>query len=77
MLVRVVLPLGVAYLTAVAVAITAEVARRRPLRAVLGDTPRILRYAALTVGILAAALWLYAEAGLIPVPPFPPADAAN
>ncbi len=69
MLTRLVLSLGVAYLTAVAVAIAVEVARRRPLRAVLGDAPRILRYAALTVGVLAAALWLYAAVGLVPLPP--------
>lgn len=63
---QVVLPVGVAYLTAVAVAVLVEVARPRPFRAVLADAPRILRYATLTVSVLIAAAWFYTYLGLIP-----------
>lgn len=70
MLVQLVLPLGLAYATAVAVAVAVEVARPRPLSAVLGDVPKILRYAAVTVGVLAAALWFYSVTGLIAALPF-------
>lgn len=63
---RIVLPLGLCYLTAVVVAIGVELARPRPLRMVLADAPRILRFAAVTVGVLALALWLYGQAGLVP-----------
>ena len=63
---QLVLPLGLCYLTAVIVAMGVEVARRRPLRAVLADAPRILRFAAVTVGVLAFALWLYGQTGLVP-----------
>ncbi len=67
---QIVLPVGVAYLTAVAVAVLVEVARPRPLRAVLADAPRILRYATMTVGVLIVALWFYAYLGLVPSKPF-------
>lgn len=67
---QIVLPVGVAYLTAVAVAVVVEAMRPRPLRAVLADAPRILRYATMTVGVLVAALWFYAYLGLVPARPF-------
>jgi hypothetical protein len=69
-LAHLVLPLGLAYVAAVAVAVLTEVSRPRPLRAVLADAPRILRYAAVTIGVLAAALWFYQYLGLVP-PVFP------
>jgi hypothetical protein len=65
-LAQVVLPLGLAYATAVAVALVSELARPRPLVAVLADAPRILRHAAVTIGVLAAALWFYQRIGLVP-----------
>jgi hypothetical protein len=60
------LPLGLAYLSAVAVALVTELARPRPLRAVLADAPRILAHAAATMGVLGFALWFYAYLGLVP-----------
>jgi hypothetical protein len=63
---QLVLPLGLAYVAAVVVAVLTEVSRPRPLRAVLADTPRILRYAAVTIGVLVAALWFYQHLGLVP-----------
>ncbi|HEX7127442.1 MAG TPA: hypothetical protein VF406_16925 [Thermodesulfobacteriota bacterium] len=70
MLSQIVVPVGAAYLTALAVALLVEVTRPRPLRAVLADVPRILRYTTMTVGVLVAALWFYAYLGLVPSKPF-------
>ncbi len=70
MIPQIVLPVGLAYVMAVAVAVLVEVARPRPLRAVLADAPRILGYATVTVAILVGTLWLYAALGLVPTRPF-------